>query len=110
MLAVKYVLRQIRPRGKSSLADEATAAALVAAMIDGDVELGPYLEWSDPDANNGMGDERWTDDMTKAQRFASYVGAMECWRAQSNVRPIRPDGRPNRPLTAYSVVAEKVDQ
>jgi hypothetical protein len=103
------VLRQIRPRGKSSLADEATAVALTTAMLNGDVELGPYLEWSDPDAKNGMGDERWTDDITKAQRFASFTGAMECWRAQSSVRPIRSDGRPNRPLTAYSVTPEKVE-
>jgi hypothetical protein len=106
---MKYVLRQIRPRGKSALADQATAAALVLAQIEENIELGPYLEWSDPDAKNGFGDDRWTEDVAKAKRFPSFAAAMECWQEQSTVRPIRPDGRPNRPMTAYSVTAERVE-
>jgi len=100
---MKYVIRQIRPQGKSALADQATLPALVAAQIENKVELGPYLEWSDPNAKDGLGDDGWTDDPAKAKRFPSFTAAMECWKAQSTVRPLRDDGRPNRPLTAYSV-------
>jgi hypothetical protein len=103
-----YVLRQIHPPGKSALAHEATAVALTIATAKGEVVIGPYLEFSDPDAKFGFGDERWTDDLAKAKRFASFREAMECWKAQSSVRPYRPDGKPNRPLTAFSVMPERI--
>ena len=106
---MKYVLRQIRPRGKSALADQATLAALVVAEIEGQTEYGPYLEWADPDAKDGFGDDRWTDDVAKAKRFPSLAAALECWKAQSTVRPFRDDGRPNRPMTAYSVMPERLE-
>jgi len=105
-----YVLRQISPPGKSALANEATTVALAAAAASGEVVQGPYLEWSDPDANDGAGDERWTNDRDKAKRFASFMDVMDCWKAQSRKRPFRSDGRPNRPLTAYSVSPERVDE
>lgn len=103
-----FVIQQIRPAGRSARADEATAFALTSAAIKGDVVYGLYLEWSDPNARNGMGDERWTNDLAKAQRFATHEAAFECWRAQSTVRPIRPDGKANRPMTAFSVTIEQV--
>lgn len=103
-----YVLRQIRPPGRSARAHEATAPALAAAAIRGEIEYGKYLEWADPDANDGMGDDRWSNDIAKARRFDSFTAAMECWRQQSRVRPFRDDGKPNRPLTAYSVTPEQI--
>lgn len=43
-------------------------------------------------------------DRAHALRFASHIEAAECWRAVREPEPIRPwDGKPNRPLTAYSV-------
>ena len=105
-----FVLRLISPAGKSARADEATLEALTLAAIKGNVVKGPYLEWSDPDANRGMGAECWTDDRKKAQRFATVNEALACWKAQSLVRPIRPDGRPNRPLTAYSIETECIEE
>jgi hypothetical protein len=107
---VIYVLRQIMPRGKSARADEASAAALTSAVLKDEMMMGPYLEWSDPDANHGFGGERWTDDLAKAKKFKSFSEAMECWKAQSNVQPYRDDGRPNRPLTAFSVMPEKISE
>lgn len=104
-----YVLRQIHPPGKSALADEATAPALTLAALRGDVQYGPYLQWSDPDAKDGMGDERWTSDLAKAKRFPSFMAAMQCWKAQSTIQPFRPDGAPNRPLTAYSIMPELIE-
>lgn len=108
-MEMKYVLRQISPVGKSALADEATAVALAVAAVSNSVVVGKYLEWSDPNAKRGMGDERWTGDVSKAKQFGSFSEAMECWKAESTIRPIRPDGKPNRPLTAYSITVEKVE-
>lgn len=103
-----FVLRQISPPGKSALADEATAVALLLTLRQGGPVKGPYLQWSNPDAKQGMGDEGWTDDVAKAQKFPSFEAAMACWNAQSKARPLRPDGRPNKPLTAFSVTVEQV--
>jgi len=33
---------------------------------------------------------------------------MLAWMTQSTSKPLRPDGKPNRPLTAYSVAAVEV--
>ena len=106
---MSFVLRLIHPTGKSALADEATAAALGVAATRNEIELGDYLEWSDPDGLKGRGDDRWTDDIAKAKRFPTFAAAMECWKAQSRLRPLRPDGKPNRPMTAYSVTVQEVD-
>ena len=106
---MSYVLRKISPPGKSAMAHEATAVALTIASLNDSVQHGAYLEWSDPDANNGMGADRWTNDINKAKKFATVRDAMECWRAQSRVRPMRPDFEPNRPLTAWSVTLEEVE-
>lgn len=106
-----YVLRQIHPRGMSALAhSHATAVNLALAVVDGTMVHGDYLEWSDPDAKDGFGDDRWTTDLAKAKKFDSFMEAMECWKAQSTVRPLRDDGRPNRPMTAYSVTPEKIEE
>lgn len=106
---MKYVLRQIHPPGKSALAHEATAVTLATAALTGGIVSDKYLEWSDPNADNGVGDERWTDDVSRARKFASFGEAMACWQAESTVRPLRDDGKPNRPLTVYSVTVEKVE-
>lgn len=103
-----YVLRKINPPGKSAMAHEATTFALLDALQKGGIEHGEYLQWADPDANKGMGDDRWTRDIEKAKQFATFADATACWQAQSTVKPIRPDGKPNRPMTAWSVTIEQV--
>jgi hypothetical protein len=35
--------------------------------------------------------------------FATAAAATECYRAVPHNRPLRPDGKPNRPLTMFSV-------
>lgn len=62
-------------------------------------KAGQYLESFDPDAYGGRG----YADLTKAMRFASVAEAFDMRKRQSAVRPLRPDGRPNRPLTAYTI-------
>ena len=104
-----YVIRQIHPPGKSALAHEATAVALIKTLIDdGGPLLGEYLEWFDVDAKKGFGDDRWTDDSAKALRFDTFTDAATAWKTQSRKRPFRDDGEPNRPLTAYSVTIERL--
>lgn len=105
---MNYVIRQIHPPGKSARADEANAVALAIAGVQGEVIYGDYLEWSDPDANFGRGDDRWTPDLAKAKRFPTFTAAGECWKAQSKLVPRRTDGKPNRPMTAYSITIEQV--
>jgi hypothetical protein len=99
-----YVIRQATPAG----ATKDSLVQLLRARIDGAPASGPYLEWFNVDANNGRGADSWTHDVTKAMRFPSFKAAMECLQSQSTVTPLRSDGRPNRPLTAYNVTIEQV--
>ena len=67
-----------------------------------------YVRFFDPDAHGGRGNLVTTADPARARQFDSAIEAGNFWRQQSKVRPLRPDGKPNRPLTAYSVVIEQV--
>jgi hypothetical protein len=60
----------------------------------------------DPDAHDGRGDLRVTDDRQKALSFGSPGEALRFWKKQSTVRPLRSDGEPNRPLTAWTMGIE----
>lgn len=60
----------------------------------------------DPDARNGIGKVDFTGDPAKAIRFPDAVAAWEFWRQQSKVAPFRDDGKPNRPLTEYTITIE----
>lgn len=73
---------------------------------------GRYLVYFSPDRHNGPDYEGGTLITTAvkahAQRFADARAALEYWK-QSPTCPchaIREDGRPNRPLTAYTVTVE----
>ena len=107
-----YVIRQIHPPGKSALAHEATAVALLKTLTRENLfrgpEYGDYLEWFDVNAKKGLGDDRWTDDVSKALTFETFTDAATAWKTQSKKRPFRDDGEPNRPLTAYSVTIERL--
>lgn len=70
--------------------------------------VGQYLVSFDPDAYDGRGHAQWSANRNKAMVFESGGQALEFWRTQSKVKPFRPDGHPNRPLTAYHVTLEQV--
>lgn len=72
--------------------------------------VGQYLERYDLDAHEGLGQAWWTTDADKAMKFATPALAMEAWRSTSSVKPVREDGRPNRPLTAYSITFTQVPE
>lgn len=57
----------------------------------------------DPDADNGRGNLVLTPSPREALSFPNARAALEFWRQTSTVRPVRDDGKPNRPLTAYTV-------
>lgn len=64
--------------------------------------FGKYVVSYDPDGMAGFGTLRTSLDPREAITFPDGVAATEFWRRPSTVLPLRPDGRPNRPLTAYS--------
>lgn len=64
---------------------------------------GQYLKSYDPAAPSGAGWE-WTRDLAEAMIFDGADKAGECWQQVNPLMPLRPnDGRPNRPLTAFTV-------
>lgn len=66
----------------------------------------PVLAWlqaADVNAHDGRGAVTTTRDQAHALAFATHAEAFAFWQRQSTVRPLRGDGKPNRPLTAYTV-------
>jgi len=75
-------------------------------------EGGPAQGWltvADVEAHGGRGWAEMSTDQAKALTFASPADAFEFWRRQSRTRPVRPDGKPNRPLTAFTVEIVNLD-
>lgn len=67
---------------------------------------GQYLRSADVDAYDGRGIADFTRDAKQAMHFATYEAAVAFWQRQSTRRPLRDDGQPNRPLTAYHIEIE----
>lgn len=68
--------------------------------------VGPIKTWVrevDFDADSGHGRFEFTTIPGRAKRFESVADALMYWRTQSTRYPLRPDGEPNRPLTAFTV-------
>lgn len=64
---------------------------------------GGYVKNFDVDGANGLGVVLVTHDVEEAWRFENNTEAFQLWNKQSTVKPIRSDGMPNKPLTAYTV-------
>jgi hypothetical protein len=64
---------------------------------------GRLIAWYNPDTPYGTLELVTTSDPKEAKVFAEEVEALEYWRQISAVEPLRPDGKPNRPLTALTV-------
>ena len=72
-------------------------------------EDGKYIKDYVPDLDRlGRGNVVCTSDKSQAKQFADAAEALAFWKHQSKRRPLRDDGRPNRPLTAFTVESEKV--
>ena len=61
---------------------------------------GQYLETFDFEAFSGQGYGTFTPDPAKAMTFADAEAALTFWNTQSKSQRTRPDGKPNKPLTA----------
>lgn len=66
-----------------------------------------YLASYDPNGNDGLGAFGFTPFAHQALVFASAAAAIELYNKQSDILPIRPDGRPNKPLTAFNLILEE---
>jgi hypothetical protein len=64
---------------------------------------GQFVKSFDFNAFHGKGHGVFTDDPRQAKKFQTTHEAMLFWRTRSRIRPTRPDGKPNRPLTASTV-------
>lgn len=57
---------------------------------------------------------RWIHLVTSASlhdaKRMTYEEALDVWRATDKRNPVRADGRPNRPLTAFTVEILKVEE
>lgn len=67
------------------------------------VSYDPDREGSDPEGNRMLAHIDTTPDLDKAAGFRTAADAMLLWKRASKRWPERPDGKPNRPLTAFSV-------
>jgi hypothetical protein len=81
---------------------------LEGTSVNGRNVDGQYLRSYDPDAFDGQGDMTATHDLKEAKHFSDIKAAMEFYRQVSTVRPVRGDGKPNRPLTAFTVSFKSV--
>jgi hypothetical protein len=83
-------------------------AGNVINVINDDKPDGMYLASFDVDAFEGRGTSAWAKDRYDAMIFMDFAAAHAHWSQQSTVLPFRPDGRPNKPLTAFTVEIEKL--
>lgn len=70
---------------------------------------GQYLSTYDPEAHDGWGDALWTDKLDEAMKFANIGDAFALWKSSPKSRPKRPDGHPNRPLSAFTITFQHVE-
>lgn len=68
-----------------------------------------YLAAYNPESHDGRGHAVFTSQLADALTFGSAAMVFECWRQIPRARRRRPDGKPNRPLTAFTVEALTVE-
>lgn len=68
-----------------------------------------FIQAFDLDFMDGIGKAVLTEDVGQALTFPDLPALMNAWRATSAVRPVRPDGKPNRPLTAFTIEPVNLD-
>lgn len=80
----------------------------VLQIMDPGPTEGQYLERFDPEAHSPIGPYPtgyvwFTPTVERALLFDTVELALETWKRQSRSTPLRPDGQPNRPLTAFTM-------
>lgn len=85
------------------------ALAVIRTGDSDEVPEGAYLAAFDPEAFEGRGHAAWTTDLALAQRFEDAAEALTFWKTVPKCRPLRPDGKPNRPLTAFTITVQRLE-
>jgi hypothetical protein len=67
------------------------------------VEYDPERDGTAPDGSPMFAHVVTTPDPDQAKKFPDFIEAAECWKRVCKRTPTRPDGKPNRPLTAFTV-------
>jgi hypothetical protein len=75
----------------------------IAGRNDPDPIVGQYLKDNDFEHDEGRGRAAFTPNLKDAMTFPDKAAAMAYYFTASKTVPRRPDGRPNRPLTAYMI-------
>lgn len=86
-----------------------TAVIQIVGLATGEPSSadGLYVQAYSPNGNGGRGDLVLTNDVTEAYVYETSADALEDWKRVSETHPTREDGKPNRPMTAFSVAALK---
>lgn len=72
--------------------------------------VGEYLATFDPEAGDGGGEATFTPEIAAALHFPDVAAAYRFYGTRPICRPTRPDGKPNRPLTAFTMEFVQVDE
>lgn len=68
-------------------------------------------DWTPDDAPEGVsGLVCLSEEVADALRFRDPAAAIRTWQMQSVTVPLRADGRPNRPLTAFTVELARIEE
>jgi hypothetical protein len=67
------------------------------------LDLDAYLQEYTADGFGGQGNLSVTNSLKLAKRYPDMRSVLEEWKSVSTTHPIRPDGKPNRPLSAYTI-------
>lgn len=74
------------------------------------VSYNPEMDGTDPDGNEMQCTIKCTTDANGAKTYPSQSAAWAEWTRTSKRAPVRGDGRPNKPLTAYTVEILPLEQ
>lgn len=81
------------------------------SILDGEYlkEYDPNRNGRDPSGNLMLAHIVTTPDIGEAMHFSDLEELHRVWTLVDGRDPIRPDGKPNRPLTAFTVTTETVE-
>lgn len=69
-------------------------------------QIGAFVKSWDAEAHEGRGEVEWTIEPSEALKFRSQIAAYDAWMTVPASRPVREDGKPNRPFTSFTIAVE----
>lgn len=84
------------------------AADVLLWAIEGREPPKIYLRSYTPDGHGGRGRIETTEHVAFAKRFDDVKAVLDEWKRPSATHPTRRDGRPNRPLSAFTIEPTEV--